>query len=77
LVAWRLPAHIRRSIEETRVADTHGFAAIAVNNDTVTVRRSTGNDFGDNENWTHGPYFGVRGTFLPMSPATVGPARSS
>ena len=41
---------------------------ILVNSDTVTVRRSTGNDFGPgpqaNEDWTHGPCFGSKGTFF-------------
>jgi hypothetical protein len=35
---------------------------------TITVRRSTGHDFGPsssaNEDWTHGPYFGNKGTFF-------------
>jgi hypothetical protein len=35
-----------------------------VNDDTVTVRRSNGHGFGPNEDWTHGPYFGTRGTFF-------------
>jgi hypothetical protein len=35
-----------------------------VNNDTVTVRRSTGSGFGPNEDATHGPYYGTRGTFF-------------
>ena len=38
--------------------------AIVVNNDTVTVRRSTGAGFGANEDWTREPYFGSRGTFF-------------
>jgi len=38
--------------------------AIVVNDDTVTVRRSTGSGFGPNEDWTHGAYFGSRGTFF-------------
>jgi FG-GAP-like repeat len=38
--------------------------AIVVNDDTVTVRRNTGNGFGPNEDWTQGPYFGQRGTFF-------------
>lgn len=41
---------------------------ILVNSDTVTVRRSTGSDFGPgpqaNEDWTHGPYFGNKGNFF-------------
>ena len=41
---------------------------ILVNDDTITVRRSTGHDFGPgphaNENWSHGPCFGKRGTFF-------------
>ena len=35
---------------------------------TITVRRSTGNDFGPgyqaNEDWSHGPCYGSRGTFF-------------
>jgi hypothetical protein len=31
---------------------------------TVTVRRDTGSDFGPNEDWTHGPYFGTLGIFF-------------
>ena len=38
--------------------------AIAVNDPTVTVRRSTGSGFDANEDWTGGPYFGTRGTFF-------------
>ena len=38
--------------------------AIVVNDNTVTVRRSTGNSFAPNEDWTGGPYFGTRGTFF-------------
>jgi hypothetical protein len=38
--------------------------AIVVNDDTVTVRRSTGTGFGPNEDWTQGAYFGTRGTFF-------------
>ncbi|MFD9460345.1 FG-GAP repeat domain-containing protein [Streptomyces sp. NPDC060027] len=41
---------------------------ILVNEDTVTVRRSTGADFGPspkaNEDWTHGPYLGRHGIFF-------------
>jgi len=37
---------------------------ILVNNDTVTVRRSTGSDYGPNEDWTQGPCYGSRGTFF-------------
>ncbi len=40
-----------------------GVAGIAANG-TVTVRRSTGADFSPNEDWTHGAYFGSRGTFF-------------
>ena len=35
-----------------------------VNDNTVTVRRSTGSGFGPNEDWTNGPYYGTRGTFF-------------
>ena len=38
--------------------------AIVVNDDTVTVRRSTGSGFGPNEDWTRGAYYGSRGTFF-------------
>jgi hypothetical protein len=38
--------------------------AIAVNDDTVTVRRNTGVDFGPNEDWTKGPFYGTRGTYI-------------
>jgi hypothetical protein len=38
--------------------------AIVVNNDTVTVRRSTGSGFSANENWTRGPYYGALGTYF-------------
>jgi hypothetical protein len=38
--------------------------AIAVNDDTVTVRRNTGHDFGPNEDWSQGPFYGTRGTFV-------------
>jgi hypothetical protein len=38
--------------------------AIVVNEDTVTVRRSTGSGFGPNEDWTQGPYYGSRGIFF-------------
>ena len=55
----------------TTFADVTGDGradAIVVNGDTITVRRSTGNDFGPNsaanEDWTHGPYYGTRGTFF-------------
>jgi endonuclease/exonuclease/phosphatase family metal-dependent hydrolase len=41
---------------------------ILVSDDTVTVRRNTGHDFGAgpqaNEDWTHGPFYGNRGTFF-------------
>jgi hypothetical protein len=37
---------------------------ILVNNDTITVRRSTGGGFGPNEDWTHGPCHGALGTFF-------------
>jgi hypothetical protein len=37
---------------------------ILVNNDTITVRRSTGGGFGPNEDWTHGPCYGALGTFF-------------
>jgi uncharacterized protein YqfB (UPF0267 family) len=39
---------------------------ILVNQNTITVRRSTGSDFGPgpqaNEDWTHGTYLGKKGT---------------
>ena len=38
--------------------------AIVVNNDKITVRRSTGSGFGAYEAWTNEPYFGSRGTFF-------------
>ena len=38
--------------------------AIAVNDNTVTVRLSTGSAFGPNEDWTRGAFFGSRGTFF-------------
>jgi hypothetical protein len=38
--------------------------AIAVNDDTVTVRLNTGSNFGPNQDWTGGPFFGSRGTFF-------------
>ncbi len=38
--------------------------AIVVNDNTVTVRRSTGSGFGPNEDWTRGPYYGSRGTYF-------------
>ena len=38
--------------------------AIVVNEDTVTVRRSTGNAFGPNEDWTQGAYLGNKGIFF-------------
>jgi SOS-response transcriptional repressor LexA len=38
--------------------------AIAVMDDTVLVRRSTGSGFQSNEDWTHGPYYGSRGTYF-------------
>jgi hypothetical protein len=38
--------------------------AIVVNEDTVTVRRNTGTDFGPNEDWTQGSYFGTLGIFF-------------
>jgi len=41
---------------------------ILVNRDTICVRRSTGNDFGlnisANEDWSHGPCYGARGTYF-------------
>jgi len=41
---------------------------ILVNDDTVTVRRNRGSDFGPgppaNEDWTHGAFYGTRGTFF-------------
>jgi hypothetical protein len=56
---------------DTFFADVDGDRkadCILVNNDTITVRRSTGHDFGPgpqaNEDWTHGAYFGSRGTFF-------------
>jgi hypothetical protein len=55
----------------TFFADVNGDGkaeVILVNDDTVTVRRSTGKDFGPgpqaNEDWSHGPCFGSRGTFF-------------
>src|SRR5262245_44594777 len=48
-------------------ADVDGDAkadAIVVNNDAITVRRSTGTAFGPNELWTSNPYFGDRGIFF-------------
>ncbi len=36
--------------------------AIAVNDNTVTVRPSDGGKFLPNEDWTYGPYYGDRGT---------------
>jgi hypothetical protein len=38
--------------------------AIVVNNDTVTVRRSTGSSFTGNEDWTRGAYYGSRNTMF-------------
>jgi hypothetical protein len=35
-----------------------------VNNNTVTVRPSNGLKFGPNEDWTHGAYYGTRGTYF-------------
>lgn len=35
--------------------------ATVVNDDRVTVRRSTGSGSGPNENWTGEPYYGKRG----------------
>ena len=37
---------------------------IVVNDDGVTVRRSTGAAFSGNESWTTNPYYGSRGTFF-------------
>jgi FG-GAP-like repeat/Clostridium epsilon toxin ETX/Bacillus mosquitocidal toxin MTX2 len=41
---------------------------IIVNDDTIRVRRNTGSDFGPgsvaNEDWSHGPAYGSRGTFF-------------
>jgi uncharacterized protein YqfB (UPF0267 family) len=37
---------------------------ILVNDDTITVRRSTGAGFGPNEDWTHGACYGSRGTYF-------------
>jgi hypothetical protein len=51
----------------TYFADVNGDGkadAIAVNNDTVTVRLSTGTSFGPNQDWTGGPYYGTAGTFF-------------
>jgi microsomal dipeptidase-like Zn-dependent dipeptidase len=39
-------------------------AAIAVNDGTITVRRSTGSGFGPPEDWTRGPFYGNRDTFF-------------
>src|SRR5947209_11882705 len=38
--------------------------AIVVNDDRITVRRSTGTGFGGYEDWTGNPYYGTRGTFF-------------
>jgi hypothetical protein len=38
--------------------------AIVVNDDRVTVRRSTGNGFGPPEDWSHGPFYGKHVTFF-------------
>ncbi|MCU0238653.1 MAG: VCBS repeat-containing protein [Pyrinomonadaceae bacterium] len=38
--------------------------AIVVNNDRITVRRSDGRSFGNNELWTNEAYYGQRGTFF-------------
>ncbi|WP_184548084.1 FG-GAP-like repeat-containing protein, partial [Streptosporangium becharense] len=38
--------------------------AIVVNDDRVTVRRSTGTRFKPNEAWTANPYYGTRGTYF-------------
>ncbi|WP_344973447.1 VCBS repeat-containing protein, partial [Streptosporangium fragile] len=38
--------------------------AIVVNDDRVTVRRSTGTRFTPNEPWTSNPYYGTRGTYF-------------
>jgi len=55
----------------TYFADVDGDGkaeCILVNDDTICVRRSTGSDFGPgisaNEDWSHGPCFGTRGTFF-------------
>jgi hypothetical protein len=48
--------------------DGDGKAEVILVNDTITVRRSTGKDFGPgpqaNEDWSHGPCFGSLGTFF-------------
>ena len=49
----------------THFADVTGDGradAIVVNNEKITVRRSTGTGFSGNESWTDGPYFGSKGT---------------
>src|SRR6195952_4465342 len=46
--------------------------AIAINDDGVWVRRSTGTDFGPGwdatEDWSHGAFYGQRGTFFAYPP---------
>jgi hypothetical protein len=38
--------------------------AIVVNDNTITVRRSTGNGFGPNEDWTGFPFYANKGTYF-------------
>lgn len=38
--------------------------AVAVNNDAIYVRRSSGSRFGDTAAWTGGPFYGSVGTYL-------------
>jgi len=51
----------------TQFSDVDGdkrMDAIAVNKDGITVRRSNGTSFLNNEKWTQVPYFGKLGTFF-------------